>query len=213
MLQKNDLISLVITDITNEASGVGRHEGVAVFVPGYSGRRPADSTDRQGAETLCLRHCRAYFGSFPRPGFRYMSGFQAVRRLFSAAYFLPRRMPNQTKLGDGTFPPHWRNRSYAFAYSAVPLPKRLPQQSTISHPARTGWENSNRFFRTPQPSRHRQIIFVICSLISSVRFLESYKFFWSNTAFPFIMSNPIKDWYGTCFFVGANRPGKLWSVW
>ena len=34
MLQKNDLISLVITDITNEASGVGRHEGVAVFVPG-----------------------------------------------------------------------------------------------------------------------------------------------------------------------------------
>ena len=27
MLQKNDLISLVITDITNEASGVGRHEG------------------------------------------------------------------------------------------------------------------------------------------------------------------------------------------
>ena len=34
MLQKNDLISLVITDITNEASGVGRHEGVTVFVPG-----------------------------------------------------------------------------------------------------------------------------------------------------------------------------------
>ena len=34
MLQKNDLISLTITDITNEASGVGRHEGIAVFVPG-----------------------------------------------------------------------------------------------------------------------------------------------------------------------------------
>ncbi|MDD3193970.1 MAG: 23S rRNA (uracil(1939)-C(5))-methyltransferase RlmD [Oscillospiraceae bacterium] len=34
MLQKNDLISLTITDITNEASGVGRYEGMAVFVPG-----------------------------------------------------------------------------------------------------------------------------------------------------------------------------------
>lgn len=31
MLQKNDLISLAITDITNEASGVGRHEGIAVL--------------------------------------------------------------------------------------------------------------------------------------------------------------------------------------
>lgn len=28
------MISLTITDITNEASGVGRHEGIAVFVPG-----------------------------------------------------------------------------------------------------------------------------------------------------------------------------------
>lgn len=34
MLQKNDLIPLDITDITNEASGVGRYEGMAVFVPG-----------------------------------------------------------------------------------------------------------------------------------------------------------------------------------
>ena len=34
MLRKNDLISLTITDITNEASGVGRYEGIAVFVPG-----------------------------------------------------------------------------------------------------------------------------------------------------------------------------------
>lgn len=34
MLQKNDLIQLDVTDITNEASGVGRHGGMAVFVPG-----------------------------------------------------------------------------------------------------------------------------------------------------------------------------------
>ena len=34
MLQKNDLIPLTVTDITNEASGVGRYDGMAVFVPG-----------------------------------------------------------------------------------------------------------------------------------------------------------------------------------
>ncbi len=34
MLQKNDLIPLAVTDITNEASGVGRYDGMAVFVPG-----------------------------------------------------------------------------------------------------------------------------------------------------------------------------------
>lgn len=33
MLQKNERIELQITDITNEGSGVGRHEGMAVFVP------------------------------------------------------------------------------------------------------------------------------------------------------------------------------------
>ncbi len=33
-MQKNDLVPLTITDITNEASGVGRYEGMAVFVPG-----------------------------------------------------------------------------------------------------------------------------------------------------------------------------------
>ena len=44
----------------------------------------------------------------------------------------------------------------------TPLPiqpspsKALTATSTISHPARTGWENSNRFFRAPQPSRHRK---------------------------------------------------------
>lgn len=33
MLKKNDFISLKIESITNEGSGVGRHEGMAVFVP------------------------------------------------------------------------------------------------------------------------------------------------------------------------------------
>lgn len=32
-MKKNDIISLEITAITNEASGVGRHDGMAVFVP------------------------------------------------------------------------------------------------------------------------------------------------------------------------------------
>ena len=34
MLRKNELIDLTITDITNQASGVGRYDGMAVFVPG-----------------------------------------------------------------------------------------------------------------------------------------------------------------------------------
>lgn len=34
VLKKNDVINLTITDITNEASGVGRYESMAVFVPG-----------------------------------------------------------------------------------------------------------------------------------------------------------------------------------
>ena len=33
MLKKNDIIELEITDITNEGNGVGRYEGMAVFVP------------------------------------------------------------------------------------------------------------------------------------------------------------------------------------
>ena len=33
MLQKNDVIQLEIQSVTNEGSGVGRHEGMAVFVP------------------------------------------------------------------------------------------------------------------------------------------------------------------------------------
>jgi len=34
MLKKNDLIPLEILSVTSEGSGVGRHEGMAVFVPG-----------------------------------------------------------------------------------------------------------------------------------------------------------------------------------
>ncbi|MGN1114287.1 MAG: 23S rRNA (uracil(1939)-C(5))-methyltransferase RlmD [Oscillospiraceae bacterium] len=33
MLKKNDIITLEITGMTNEGNGVGRHEGIAVFVP------------------------------------------------------------------------------------------------------------------------------------------------------------------------------------
>ncbi|MBR1724894.1 MAG: 23S rRNA (uracil(1939)-C(5))-methyltransferase RlmD, partial [Ruminococcus sp.] len=33
MLKKNDIIELTITGLTNEGSGIGRHEGIAVFVP------------------------------------------------------------------------------------------------------------------------------------------------------------------------------------
>ncbi|MGN0633569.1 MAG: 23S rRNA (uracil(1939)-C(5))-methyltransferase RlmD [Oscillospiraceae bacterium] len=33
MLKKNDIITLEITGFTNEGNGVGRHEGIAVFVP------------------------------------------------------------------------------------------------------------------------------------------------------------------------------------
>lgn len=33
MLKKNDIIELEITALTNEGNGVGRHEGIAVFVP------------------------------------------------------------------------------------------------------------------------------------------------------------------------------------
>ncbi|MBC8571097.1 23S rRNA (uracil(1939)-C(5))-methyltransferase RlmD [Zongyangia hominis] len=33
-LQKNDVIELTVTDISTDGNGVGRHEGMAVFVPG-----------------------------------------------------------------------------------------------------------------------------------------------------------------------------------
>ncbi|MBQ1537977.1 MAG: TRAM domain-containing protein, partial [Ruminococcus sp.] len=33
MLKKNDIIELEITALTNEGNGVGRYEGIAVFVP------------------------------------------------------------------------------------------------------------------------------------------------------------------------------------
>ena len=33
MLKKNEMISLEISGMTNEGNGVGRYEGIAVFVP------------------------------------------------------------------------------------------------------------------------------------------------------------------------------------
>ena len=33
-LQKNDVVTLSIADITNDGNGVGRFDGIAVFVPG-----------------------------------------------------------------------------------------------------------------------------------------------------------------------------------
>ena len=33
MLRKNDIIPLTIDSVTSEGNGVGRHEGMAVFVP------------------------------------------------------------------------------------------------------------------------------------------------------------------------------------
>ena len=35
-MKKNDIIELEITDITHEGSGVGRYEGMAIFVPAGS---------------------------------------------------------------------------------------------------------------------------------------------------------------------------------
>ena len=32
-MKKNDIVRLTVTDVTSEGSGVGRHEGMAVFVP------------------------------------------------------------------------------------------------------------------------------------------------------------------------------------
>ena len=66
MLQKNDLISLTITDITNEASGVGRHEGIAVFVPGTA---VGDQLKVRivKVEKLRIRHCRKYCKGIFRP--------------------------------------------------------------------------------------------------------------------------------------------------
>ena len=32
-MTKNDIVNLEITSLTSEGSGVGRHEGMAVFVP------------------------------------------------------------------------------------------------------------------------------------------------------------------------------------
>ena len=33
MLKKNEIIRLEISGMTNEGNGVGKHEGIAVFVP------------------------------------------------------------------------------------------------------------------------------------------------------------------------------------
>ncbi|MBO5955402.1 MAG: TRAM domain-containing protein, partial [Clostridia bacterium] len=32
-MKKNDIIRLSVTDVTGEGSGVGRYEGMAIFVP------------------------------------------------------------------------------------------------------------------------------------------------------------------------------------
>ena len=45
MLKKNEMISLEISGMTNEGNGVGRYEGIAVFVPMTSiGSCPQDLT-------------------------------------------------------------------------------------------------------------------------------------------------------------------------
>lgn len=52
MLKKNEIIRLEISGMTNEGNGVGKHEGIAVFVPftviGVA--RHAKSEKRKNAE-------------------------------------------------------------------------------------------------------------------------------------------------------------------
>ena len=56
MLSKNDIITLEIVDLTAEAMGVGRHEGMAVFVPMSAVGDKLERPDRQGAEKSLLWH-------------------------------------------------------------------------------------------------------------------------------------------------------------
>lgn len=64
MLKKNDLIPLEIQSVTSEGSGVGRHEGMAVFVPGAA---PGDKLVVRVVKVLSS-YCYGIIREVVRPG-------------------------------------------------------------------------------------------------------------------------------------------------
>ena len=52
-MNKNDIIRLEITALTNEGNGVGRHEGMAVFVPQTSVSDVIDCKILKVQKNLC----------------------------------------------------------------------------------------------------------------------------------------------------------------
>lgn len=64
MLKKNDLVPLTIQAITNEGSGVGRYEGMAVFVPGSA---PGDKLTVRIVKVLSS-YCYGIIQEIVQPG-------------------------------------------------------------------------------------------------------------------------------------------------
>lgn len=60
MLKKNEIIRLEISGMTNEGNGVGKHEGIAVFVPFTVIGDVIECRISQGLQNVLLWHYRKY---------------------------------------------------------------------------------------------------------------------------------------------------------
>ena len=77
MLKKNDVVTLEITGLTNEGNGVGKADGIAVFVP-----LTAVGDVIECRIVKVKRHYREHHNRFGRPLRERVRRFWQMRRLF-----------------------------------------------------------------------------------------------------------------------------------
>ena len=82
MLKKNDVVTLEITGLTNEGNGVGKADGIAVFVPLTAVGDVIECRIVKVKKELLLRHYREYHNRFGRPLRERVRRFWQMRRLF-----------------------------------------------------------------------------------------------------------------------------------
>lgn len=138
MLQKNQIIELVIDDIANDGSGVRpAADGLAVFVPQHCGRRPHLRQDCQGNAPARLRRRAGASVARPRTQQRCllrMPCLPPLRKLLAAPSDLRRGAAHQGTLGKRKPPPDRRNRSARTPLPALSRVRPLSQQSDLPHP-------------------------------------------------------------------------------
>ncbi len=150
MLKKNESIILEIQSVTSEGSGVGRYEGMAVFIPGAA---PGDRLAVKIVKVLSS-YCYGIIQEILSPGPGRISPACPVCRrcggcsLQHLSYQEELRIKKQW-IADAV------SRIGGLSLPSLPPGHRLPQQSPVPHRQRAGGDLL-RLLCPPQP-QHRPL--------------------------------------------------------